>query len=113
MSKEKATVQEEAIEPSYVHEFKKPYSWDGSEYETLTFDFDSLTGADVLKILDEQTMLGNQVQPIRQFDANFQLGVAVRACKEKISRDAYLAMPMGDFNRILDKARGFLLAQGF
>lgn len=103
----------EEIEGAYVHQFKTPFKWDGKEYDSLTFDFESLTGADVIKIIDEQSMLGGNVAPIRQFDVHFQLGVAVRACNEKLGQDAYLAMKMGDLNKILDRARGFLLAQGF
>lgn len=114
-AKKEVSAEAETVENAgiYIHEFKKPFTWDGKEYETLTFDFASLTGADVLKIIDEQTMLGTAVAPVRQFDANFQLGTAIRACAEKLGRDAYLSMPMGDFNRILDRARGFLLEQGF
>ena len=116
MAEEKKTAPAETeaaeTEGAYVHQFKTPFKWDGKEYETLTFDFDSLTGADVIKIIDEQSMLGGNVAPIRQFDVHFQLGVAVRACSERLGQDAYLAMKMGDLNKILDRARGFLLAQG-
>lgn len=115
MAEAKKTEAAEAVEEtggSYVHQFRTPYTYDGKEYDSLTFDFDELTGADLLKVVDEMTMLGTQMQFVHETDTNYQLGVAVRACREKLPRDAYLAMKFGDMSRIVSRARSFLLTQG-
>lgn len=110
--KTEAVETAEEIEGAYVHQFRTPFTWDGKEYDSLTFDFDNLTGGDLLKVVDEMAMLGTQMQFVRETDTNYQLGVAVRACKEKLPRDAYLAMKFGDLSKIVSRARSFLLTQG-
>lgn len=41
----------------YVHKFRKPFSYLGKTYENLAFDFESLTGKDMLSIGQELQML--------------------------------------------------------
>ena len=115
MAEEKKTEAVETakkIEGAYVHQFRVPFTWDEKEYDSLTFDFDNLTGGDLLKVVDEMTMLGTEMQFVRENDTNYQLGVAVRACKEKLPRDAYLSMKFGDLSKIVSRVRRFLLTQG-
>lgn len=100
---------------SYTHTFKEPYRWKERTFETLTFDWTSLTGRDHLEIENELTMKGRMlVSP--SFSGDFLAGMAARSCTERdekgkrmIDTQAVLEMPMRDFQTITRKARGFLL----
>lgn len=100
---------------SYTHTFKKPFQWKGRAFESLTFDWEALTGRDHLEIENEMTMKGRTlVSPA--FSGDFLAGMAARACTERdekgrrvIDGQAIMEMSMGDFQTITRKARGFLL----
>ena len=100
---------------SYTHVFKKPFQWKGSTFESLTFDWEALTGRDHLEIENEMTMKGRTlVSPA--FSGDFLAGMAARACTERdekgkrvINGQAIMEMSMGDFQTITRNARGFLL----
>ena len=100
---------------SYTHTLKEPYRWKEHTFETLTFDWTSLTGQDHLEIENELTMKGRMlVSP--SFSGDFLAGMAARSCTERdekgkrlIDTQAILKMPMRDFQTITRKARGFLL----
>ena len=100
---------------NYTHTFKKPFKWKGRTFESLTFDWEALTGRDHLEIQHEMTMKG-RVLVNAAFDGDFLMGMAARACTERdekgkrvIDGQAILEMSMGDFQTITRKARGFLL----
>lgn len=99
----------------YTHAFKKPFQWKGRTFESLTFDWEALTGRDHLEIQHEMTMKG-RVLVNAAFDGDFLMGMAARACTERdekgkrvIDGMAIMEMSMGDFQTITRKARGFLL----
>ena len=100
---------------NYTHTFKKPFKWKGRTFESLTFDWEALTGRDHLEIQHEMTMNG-RVLVNAAFDGDFLMGLAARACTERdekgkrvIDGQAIMEMSMGDFQTITRKARGFLL----
>lgn len=100
---------------SYTHTFKKPFQWKDRTFEVLTFDWIVLKGRDHLEIEQELLVKGRTlVSPA--FTGDFLAGMAARACTERdesgkrvIDGQAVLEMPMGDFQAITRKARGFLL----
>ena len=100
---------------SYTHTFKEPFQWKGRTFESLTFDWTTLKGRDHLEIEQEIIMKGRTlVSPA--FTGDFLAGMAARACTERnekgkrvIDRQAVMEMPLGDFQIITRKARGFLL----
>ena len=110
---EKARQEQET--GSYTHTFKKPFQWKDRTFENLTFDWTMLTGRDHLEIENEMTMKGRTlVSPA--FSGDFLAGMAARACTERdekgkrvIDGQAIMEMPLGDFQAITRKARGFLL----
>lgn len=99
----------------YTHTFKDPFEWKKRTFESLTFDWTALTGRDHLEIENEMLMKGRTlVSPA--FSGDFLAGMAARACTERdekgkrvIDGQAIMEMPMGDFQTITRKARGFLL----
>lgn len=99
----------------YTHTFKTPFQWNKRTFESLTFDWTTLTGRDHLEIENEMTMKGRTlVSPA--FSGDFLAGMAARACTERdekgkrvINGQAIMEMSLGDFQTITRKARGFLL----
>ncbi len=100
---------------SYTHTFKKPFVWKERTFDSLTFDWTSLTGRDHLAIEGSILMKGRTlISPA--FTGDFLAGMAVRACTERnekgkriIDELALMDMPIEDFQAITRKARSFLL----
>ena len=93
----------------YIHKFRKPFAYMGKTYRELAFDFEKLTGKDMLSIGQELQMLRiNFSNPTLNLE--FQARVVVRACAEKIGVDAVKAMPAFDFHCITGMARNFLMS---
>ena len=93
----------------YEHVFKKPFQWEGKTYGQLTFDFEKLTGRDTLAI-ERELAAKNIFTVVRSLNIEFQMRVAARACTEKIGTDALEAMPIRDFETIVNRVRGFFAA---
>jgi hypothetical protein len=103
---------------SYTHVFRKPFAYEGRTYEELTFDWDGLTGNDSLAIEKEVTSRG-QTLVVPAYTGTYLVGMAARACTERddngrrvVGTDTIRAMPLGDFQRICNRARNFLLRSG-
>ena len=93
----------------YVHKFRRPFEYMGNTYEKLAFNFEKLTGKDIISIGQELQLLRIQLSnPTLNLD--FQARVAVRACSEKLGVDALRAMPAFDFHCITGMARNFLMS---
>lgn len=100
----------------YVHKFRKPFTYMGNTYEKLTFNFEKLTGKDMLSIGQELQLLRvNVSNPTLNLD--FQARVAMRACTERnengkpaLGVDALRSMPAFDFHCITGMARNFLMS---
>ena len=94
----------------YTHTFKKPFEYAGETYTTLTFDFEKMTGRDMVSIETEMQM-NNEYALAPEISRNFQSKMAARAAG--IGSDVMDAMPLPDFNRITNAARDFLLSTGY
>lgn len=94
---------------SYTHTFKKPFTYEGKTYETLTFDFSGLTGADGIAAQEELERKGKVVM-VPAMNPAYLCTIAARACTVPLAVNVIQAMPLKDFNRITGKARAFLLA---
>jgi hypothetical protein len=92
----------------YTHTFKRPFSYNGQEYVSLTFDFEGLTGEDTLKIERELASKGRTVI-VPEFNGDYLAAMASRACTDDIGVDAFNHMSLRDFNHIRGAARRFLL----
>ena len=93
---------------TYTHAFKKPFAYMGQEYTEMHFDFDGLTGRDGLNIERELQALGAAlVHPALSGD--YLVRLAAKACAEKVGSDAFELMRLFDANKILGRARSFLL----
>lgn len=94
----------------YTHKFKTPFEYGGATYEELTFNFEHLTGRDMVAIETEMQM-NNEYALAPEISRNFQSKMAARAAG--IGSDVLDAMPLPDFNRITNAARDFLLSTGY
>ena len=93
---------------TFTHKFKKPFLYDGKEYESLTFDFESLSGNDTLQIERELAKQGRTVI-VPEFNGDYLAAMASKACTDEIGADAFDHMSLRDFNAIRGAARRFLL----
>lgn len=92
----------------FTHKFKRPFEYNGKEYKSLTFEFDTLTGADTLKIERELARKGTAIL-VPEFNAEYLAHMASVACTDEIGVDAFDYMSLRDFNAIRGAARRFLL----
>lgn len=108
--KELELAQEDAKDAQgcFTHLFKKPFSYNGNEYKSLTFDFEGLSGNDTLQIERELARQGRTVI-VPEFNGDYLANMASRACVEEIGVDAFGMMSLRDFNAIRGAARRFLL----
>jgi len=103
----------------YTHVFLKPFQWQGDTFEKLTFNFASLTGADAAAAEADARRLGATLHlESRTYPQEYLAAIAVRCCTAKTSLDgklgldAFRAMPIQDFQRIVFQVRNFFLHGG-
>lgn len=93
----------------YVHIFKNPYEYEDKKFETINFNFDKLTGKDMISIENEMQAMGEfALSP--EISRAFQCRMAAKA--GKIATDTLEMMPFFDFIKITNAARDFLLYAG-
>lgn len=113
MSEETAALEAfEAIEglaatSPYKHTFSAPVLYNGKTYESLTFDFGSLTGGDSLDV-ETELLKKNHPVIIKTVDPEYLLGMCTKACVEPVSADIFRLIPAKDYNRIIIRVRQFL-----
>ena len=95
---------------TYVHNFKKPFKYEGNTYTSITFCFDDLKGKDMIVIENEMTEQ-NEIVFAPEISASFLCRMAARA--GGIGSDAIEAMPIADFSKIKNAARNFLISTGY
>lgn len=95
---------------SYVHKFREPFKYEDKTYDTLNFYFSRLVGRDMLAIERDMQNSGETAYTPETSHA-YQCRLAARAAG--VLPDVLEAMPIGDFNRITNAARNFLLAPGY
>lgn len=114
---EAAMEEAEQSQDTYVHVFAKPFTFEGESFDSLTFDFGSLTAADSLAIESELNSIG-QPTLVPEFSGDYLLRMAMRACTDrrsdgrKLGIDAFKTLPMAAYVRIRGRARSFLLRAG-
>lgn len=92
----------------YTHVFAEPWSYEGKVYDSITFDWNKLTGADSMAIEGEIQAMGKAlITP--EFSGDYLIRMAARSSEPRIGIDVITAMPISDFNKIRSRARSFLL----
>lgn len=111
---------------TYTHRFSSPFTFHiitkdaikDTTVDTLTFNWDTLTGTDYLEIEDEVMMRGKTLV-VPAFTGLFLCGMAVRACTLRnedgtrtLDARALKSMPIRDFQTIIKRAQSFLQRAG-
>ncbi len=87
---------------------RKPVEYNGEKYEKLEFDFDMLTGRDLINIGEELRSRGKvTVSPIA--NSEFLAITAIRACTAPIGTDIYDVLSLFDAAKIETMTRNFML----
>lgn len=94
----------------YTHKFKRPFEYADKVYTEMTFDFERLTGRDMVSIETEMQM-NNEYALAPEISRSFQSKMAAKAAG--IGSDVLEALPMKDFNKITNAARSFLIDTGY
>lgn len=92
----------------YTHKLRKPFCYEGRQFEEITFDWGKLTGRDGLAIENEMQAL-NMSLIVPAFSGEYLIRMAARASVEKVPADVLTALPLQDYNRIRSAGRSFLL----
>ena len=111
-------LEKEPDSERYTHYFKRPFTYQGRTVETLTFDWDTLSGRDSLAI-ERELRTKNITLVIPAYTREYLVGMAARACVDRteegkrfVGTDMIQAMPLGDFQQITKQARYFLIRAG-
>lgn len=92
-----------------VYHLKKPVLYNGEEISELSFDFESLTGADALNIEEQLASRGKVMYSSAINDANYLILMAAKACTKSVGQDFFNRISIVDFERIKNRARFFLM----
>lgn len=106
-AEEKATGGDVGV---YTHTFTTPYEYEGKKYDEIAFNFNRLTGRDMLSI-EADMQAQNEYALAPEISRAFQCRMAARAAG--IGADVIEGMSMKDFNRITNAARDFLISTGY
>lgn len=94
---------------AYVHEFKKPYTYEDKTYTKLVFDFEKLIGDDLVAIENEMAAVGEfALSP--EISTSFLYRLAAKAAG--VGSDVIAHLPIRDFGKIKNKSRDFLVSTG-
>lgn len=89
----------------YNHTFKKPFEYQGQTFKVLCFNFNKLTGRDLVAV--ENEMMNNNEYALDPVLSRNYLGkLASKA--SGVASDVIEAMPAREFKKITDAARNFL-----
>lgn len=88
------------------YEFSKKYEFEGTEYESIEFDLEVLSGSDIEEI-QRMFMAGGNYSPVPAADSGFCAMVAARASKKPI--EFFKQMPAKDYLRLTQQVSNFLL----
>lgn len=95
---------------AYVLELAKPYTHEDKTYDKFVFDFESLTGADMIDIETEMAAMGEfALSP--EISLSFLCRMAAKAAR--VGSDVILYLPLRDFGKVKSKAQSFLISTGF
>lgn len=89
---------------------EKPFTYEDKTYESFTFDFERLTGADLVSIETEMTAVG-EFALTPEISTSFLYRLAAKAAR--VGSDVLLHLPIKEFARIKNKAQRFLISTGF
>ncbi|QJU19011.1 phage tail assembly protein [Enterocloster bolteae] len=95
---------------NYTHTFKAPVEINGQKQKVLTFYFEKLTGEDV-EAIEEELQNQNKYVLTPEVSSVFQTMLAARAAG--VGADEIRRLPLGEYMKIKNQARSFLIESGY
>lgn len=95
---------------NYTHNFKTPVEIEGQQYKSMTFYFEKLTGEDV-EAIEEELQDQNKYVLTPEVSSVFQTMLAARAAG--VAADEIRRLPLGEYMKIKNQARSFLIESGY
>ncbi len=95
---------------NYTHNFKTPVEIEGKQHKALTFYFEKLTGEDV-EAIEEELQDQNKYVLTPEVSSVFQTMLAARAAG--VGADEIRRLPLGEYMKIKNQARSFLIESGY
>lgn len=95
---------------NYTHNFKTPVEIEGQQYKSMTFYFEKLTGEDV-EAIEEELQDQNKYVLTPEVSSAFQTMLAARAAG--VAADEIRRLPLGEYMKIKNQARSFLIESGY
>lgn len=103
---------------TYTHELQEPFTYQGTTYDKLTFNWATLSGKDSVSI-ERELLNRNITTVIAEFTPEYLAAMAARACTYRnndgfrtVTADMLYALPLLEFRQICNAARRFLLQSG-
>ncbi len=93
---------------SLVYKLEIPVIYGEKEYTELHIDFAKLRGKDARAISAELQALGKAVI-LPSYSDDYLIRMVARAAEEKIGTDFFDELTMHDYNKLISRARAFLL----
>ena len=100
---------------TYTHTFKKPFTYESTTYEKLTFNWNSLSGKDSVAI-ERELLRRGLTTVLAEFTPEYLAEMAVRACTYRnnegfrtVTADMLYALPIREFRKICGAAQRFLM----
>ena len=95
---------------NYTHTFKAPVEINGEKHKASTFYFEKLTGEDV-EAIEEELQDQNKYVLTPEVSSVFQTMLAARAAG--VGADEIRRLPLGEYMKIKNQARSFLIESGY
>ena len=95
---------------NYTHNFKTPVEIEGQQYKSMTFYFEKLPGEDV-EAIEEELQDQNKYVLTPEVSSVFQTMLAARAAG--VAADEIRRLPLGEYMKIKNQARSFLIESGY
>mgnify|MGYP001081644491 FL=1 len=95
---------------NYTHTFKAPVEINGEKHKEFTFYFEKLTGEDV-EAIEEELQDQNKYVLTPEVSSVFQTMLAARAAG--VGADEIRRLPLGEYMKIKNQARSFLIESGY
>ena len=95
---------------NYTHKFSEPVEIGGKKFTELTFYFDRLCGEDV-EAIEEELQDKNKYVLTPEVSSVFQTMLAARAAG--VGADEIRRLPLGEYMKIKNQARSFLIESGY
>ncbi len=96
-------------EGAYVFTLIKHFTYEDRTYGRFIFDFEKLTGNDLIDIENEMAAMGEAVL-VPETSTSFLSRIAARAAG--VGSDVITALPVGEFLRVKNIAQNFLTGVG-